>query len=191
MIGAGTQSLGSRLVAKLWFLKSKLKKKKCSRGLRKAESKDSVASKVDVSFTSLMASWIHSRSFDISDSMLLLIIHKRLSGHPRGDMEQGRRDLGWGCKSELLAWSWCLKPYERVQIKRRSKLKAEPWAAPRKGFVDEKEDPVKDTKKEWPERCGDARLVWSTNLKWEKHFRKKGMVGCVRSPERRGQEGYG
>ena len=137
-----------------------------------------------------MASWIHSRSFDISDSMLLLIIHKRLSGHPRGDMEHGRRDLGWGCKSELLAWSWCLKPYEWVQIKRRSKLKAEPWTAPRKGFVDEKEDPVKDTKKEWPARCGDARLLWSTNLKWEKHFRKKSMIGCVRSPERRGQEGY-
>ena len=70
------------------------KKKKSPRGLRKAKSKVSVASKVDISFTSLMASWIHSRSFDISDSMLLFITHKRLSGCPRGDTEQARSGLG-------------------------------------------------------------------------------------------------
>ena len=29
----------------------------------------------------------------------------------------------------------------------------------------------------------------STNLKREKHFRKKGTVGCVRYPERRGRRG--
>lgn len=37
---------------------------------------------------------------------------------------------------------------------KKEKLKAELWAAPKKGFVEEKEGPVKDTGKEWLASAG-------------------------------------
>ena len=75
-----------------------------------------------------------------------------------------------------------------MQIERRSKLKAELWAAPTFSVVREEEGPVRDTKKEWPAwpvTCGDARRAWSTNLKGKKCFRKEAAVGCASAAERR------
>ena len=47
------------------------------------------------------------------------------------------------------------KDKKKKKKKRRSKLKSEPWAAPAFSVVDETEDPVRDIKKKWPERCRD------------------------------------
>ena len=41
-----------------------------------------------------------------------------------------------------------------VNTDKKEKLKAELWAAPKKGFVEEKEGPVKDTGKEWLASAG-------------------------------------
>lgn len=107
-----------------------------------------------------MAYWLHFRAFDISDPMLLFILLKRPNGHPRGHVEQAGNGLGWGCKSESSAWSGCLKQCEWVQIKRRSKLKAELWEAPTFSVVRE-EGPVRA-----PGRSG-LRGLWGAGTPGE------------------------
>lgn len=67
-----------------------------------------------------------------------------------------------------------------VQVKEEKQAKGRAIGSSKERLCGREGGSSERHQKEWL-KCGDARLVWSTNLKSEKHFRKKGMVGCVRS----------